>query len=276
MNRLVELIGKTAVAGVALALTAAAIPAAAAKPGPFKQTNIHFETNASACDMGIQMSFDTEGITDGEIENPYGQIVFSLRAIYGMENTSDVTELFQERVEPPIAELVTALGCEPSDDAITLTELLAAWPPGWYEFEGESGGEEFEGRAKLTHRVPAGPQINAPEDGAVVPDDSNLLISWEEVTEPILPFLGPVRIVGYHVVVAEIVDEPLPPGATKTVLDADLSATETTFLIPSQFLEPSRMYEFEVLATEKNGNETITEGGVFCTPPIEPEECEAP
>jgi hypothetical protein len=25
------------------------------------------------------------------------------------------------------------------------------------------------------------------------------------------------------------------------------------------------MYEFEVLATEKGGNQTITEGGVFCT-----------
>jgi len=60
------------------------------------------------------------------------------------------------------------------------------------------------------------------------------------------------------------------------VLDADLSATETTFLVPRQFLEPGRMYEFEVLATERYGNETITEGGVFCTPPITPDDCEAP
>ena len=37
---------------MALAVTAMT-PAMADQPVPFKQTNIHFETNASACDMGI-------------------------------------------------------------------------------------------------------------------------------------------------------------------------------------------------------------------------------
>ena len=60
---------KAAVMGVAL--VAAGTSAMAVLPGPFKQTNIHFETNASACDMGIQISFDTNGITRGEVENPY-------------------------------------------------------------------------------------------------------------------------------------------------------------------------------------------------------------
>ena len=279
MNRHTGIVGKTAVAGVGLVAAAAGAPATAAKhEEPFKQTNIHFETNASACDMGIQMSFDTEGITIGEIENPYGQDVFSLRAVFGMETTGDLTELFQERVEPPITELVNALDCEPEPgaEAISLSELLADWPAGWYEFDGTSRGQEFEGRAKLSHRVPAGPEIIAPEDGAVVSDDSNLLIRWEAVTEPILPFLGPVEIVGYHVVVAEVVEEPMPPGATKTEFDVDLSATETTLLLPKQFLEPNRMYEFEVLATEKGGNQTIAEGGVFCTQPIKPDQCAAP
>lgn len=266
---------KAVLAGVTL--TAAATLANAEKAEPFKQTNVHFETNASACDMGIQMSFDTDGITVGSVENPYGEVVFSTQAVFGLEGTGDLTEQFHERVEPPITDLVNALGCEePEDPAISLADLLGAWPAGWYEFEGESRGEEFEGKARLTHRVPAGPEIIAPEDGDVVPDDSHLLISWETVTEPILPFLGPIRIAGYHVVVAEVVDEPLPPGATKTQLDADLAATETTFLVPMQFLEPGRIYEFEVLATERYGNETITEGGVFCTPPIAPDDCEAP
>ena len=111
---------------------------------------------------------------------------------------------------------------------------------------------------------------------SILSDDSNLLIRWEAVTEPILPFLGPVEIVGYHVVVAEVVEEPMPLGATKTEFDVDLSATETTLLLPKQFLEPNRMYEFEVLATEKGGNQTIAEGGVFCTQPIKPDQCAAP
>ena len=49
-------------AGIALLVIAA--PATSAPPGPFKQTNIHFETNASGCDMGIQMSFDTSDVTE--------------------------------------------------------------------------------------------------------------------------------------------------------------------------------------------------------------------
>ena len=36
----------------------------------------------------------------------------------------------------------------------------------------ESGGVEFEGKAKLSHRIPAGPEITAPEDGDVVPHDA--------------------------------------------------------------------------------------------------------
>jgi hypothetical protein len=46
--------------------------------------------------------------------------------------------------------------------------------------------------------------------------------------------------------------------------------------VPKQFLEPNRIYEFEVLATEKNGNQTITEGGVFCTRPKTAASCVAP
>ncbi len=272
MNGHTSIACKAALAGVALAT----ISATAAEPGPFKQTNIHFETNASACDMGIQISFDTDGITEGEVESPYGQEVFTMLAMYGQESTGDITEVFQERVEPPIVELEQALGCEPSDDAITLTELLSNWPAGWYEFEGESGGTELEGRARLTHRVPAGPVITAPEDGDVVAHDANLLIRWNKATGPIVPYLGPVEVVGYHVVVVDVTDPALAPGKTKTSFNADLSKAETSFLVPKQYLEPGRIYEFEVLATERYGNQTITEGGVFCTRPIAVADCEAP
>jgi hypothetical protein len=262
---------------LASAALAAAIPALAAKPEPFKQTNIHFETNASACDMGIQMSFDTEGVTVGEVESPYDQVVFSYRAVHGAEPTGDITEMFQERVEPPITDLLDALDCEdPEGDPISLAELFGNWPAGRYEFEGESGGVEFEGVARLTHKIPAGPRITAPEDGAIVAHDANLTIRWNKVTKPLLPHLGPVEIVGYHVVVADVTNEELAPGKTKTVLDADLPKWESSFLVPKQFLVANRVYEFEVLATEKGGNQTITEGGVFCTQPRAAADCEAP
>jgi hypothetical protein len=274
MNRHSSIIGKAVAAGLVLA--AATAPAAAAQPVPFKQTNIHFETNASGCDMGIQLSFDTDGVTEVEVESPYGQEVFSMRGVLGQEQTHDLTELFHERVEPPITDLEQALGCEPSEDAISLTELLSNWPAGWYRFDGESGETEFEGKAQLTHRVPAGPQINTPEDGDVVAHDTNLVIRWNKVTSPILPYLGPIKIVGYHVVVVDITEPVLAPGKTKTSFNADLSKSETSFLVPKQYLEPNRIYEFEVLATEKYGNQTITEGGVFCTRPMAAADCVKP
>ena len=183
MKRNIGIIRKAVVAGVALA-AAATTPATAAKPEPFKLTNVHFETNASACDMGIQISFDTDGITEGSVEDPNEQVVYSFRAVDGMEGTHDQTEGFQERVEPPIIDLESALGCEPSDDAISLTELFTSWPAGTYEFEGQSGGVEFEGEAKLTHKIPAGPEITAPGDGDVVPHDAPLLIRWTESDWP--------------------------------------------------------------------------------------------
>ena len=108
------------VAVVALATIAPVATATAAQPGPFKFTNIHIETNASGCDMGIQILFDTDGITELSVEDPNDEVVFSSQTPAGMEDTHDQTEGFQERVEPPITELENALGCEPSLDAISL------------------------------------------------------------------------------------------------------------------------------------------------------------
>jgi hypothetical protein len=96
------------------------------------------------------------------------------------------------------------------------------------------------------------------------------------VTGPLLSGLGPVEIVGYHVLAVDVTVPVLPPGKLKTAFDADVSKNETSMLVPKQYLEPNRIYEFEVLATEKGGNQTITEGGVFCTPPITPANCELP
>jgi hypothetical protein len=266
-----------ATAGVASAAAAGA--AAAEGPEPFKITNIHFETNASACDMGIQMSFDTDGISEGSVKDPNGQVVFRFGAVGGPAVTHEVTEAFQERVEPQVIDLRRALGCErdAEEPQVWLTDLLAAWPEGRYLFAGQGEEANFEGYARLSHQVPAGPEIIRPEDGDVVPNGENLLIRWRQVTEPILPELGPVAIVGYHVVIADATKpEPLPPGKMPAQFDVDLPGGATSLLVPKQFLRSGRVYEFEVLATEKGGNQTITEGGVFCTTPIKPADCEKP
>jgi len=277
MKRRRTLLCRVSVAGIVLA--GAAGLASAGDAEPFKITNIHFEANSSACDMGIQMSFDTDGISEGWVNDPHGQVVQRFGAAGGSAVTHDVTEGFQERVEPQITDLIRALDCERDDEEpeIWLADLLASWPEGKYVFRGKSEDEEFRGFARLSHKVPAGPEILAPEDGDLVSSRQNLLIRWKKVTEPIMPELGPVEIVGYHVVIADASNpEPFPPGKTKSQFDADLPHWASSIIVPKQFLRPNRVYEFEVLATEKGGNQTITEGGVFCTPPIAEDECEAP
>jgi hypothetical protein len=260
-------------------VAAAATSASAAATEPFKITNIHFETNASACDMGIQMSFDTDGLSEGSVKDPNGQIVYQFGAVGGPQVTHDITEGFQERVEPQIIDLMRALGCERDQEEpeIWLTALLSAWPEGKYIFTGSSKDANWRGFASLSHKVPAGPEILAPGDGDVVPPDQNLPIRWKKVTDPIIPELGPVNVVGYHVVIADATNpEPFPPGKIPAQFDVDLPASATSLLVPKQFLRSSRIYEFEVLATEAGGNQTIAEGGVFCTQPIRPADCNKP
>jgi len=232
-----------------------AMPAQAAR---FKVTNIHFETNSSACDMGIQIGFDTEGITTGAVQDPNGHRIYSLSSAGGMTAIGGQTEGFLEGVEPQITELMLALGCAPSNEegVSSLANLFAAWPAGDYIFTGQ-GKKAYEGQDRLTHHIPAGPKTIAPANGAVLPV-AQVVIKWKPVTGPILPSLGPVNIVGYHVIVYESGGEVVPQ------LDVDLPPTETSLKVPTQFLKLNTSYQFEILATEESGNQTITEG-FFCT-----------
>src|SRR5439155_6384925 len=97
---------------------------------PFKVTNVHFETNASACDMGPQIGFDADGITDGAIQDPNGHKIYGFQSAGGMKVTGGQAEGFLEGIEPQITELVAALGCPPSTEegVSTLAELFTAWP----------------------------------------------------------------------------------------------------------------------------------------------------
>ena len=245
---------------------------AAPPPEPFKVANIHFETNASACDMGIQILFDTDGITQGSVKSPNGPAIYQFRSKGGMRKLGGQTEGFLEGIEPQITELLDALGCEPSDEegVMSLDDLFEAFPSGEYTLFGKGPDAAFESHVTLSHAIPAGAKITAPDSGTGnVNPDTSLLIDWNPVTQPILPALGPVAIVGYHVVVVEADGEALPQ------LDVDLPSNETDVTVPEQYLKPNKVYQFEVLATEQSGNQTISEGH-FCTAPISTADCELP
>ena len=131
-------------AGMAPATTVQAADAARTPAEPFKVANIHFETNASACDMGIQIIFDTDGITKGLVKDPNGRRIYSFQSAGGMKAIGGQTEGFLEGVEPQITELLAALGCEPSDEEeeISLDDLFEAFPAGDYTFKGTTQGSK--------------------------------------------------------------------------------------------------------------------------------------
>ena len=76
-------------------------------------------------DMGIQIIFDTGGITDGFATSPKGQVVYQFRSKGGMKAIGGQTEGFLEGIEPQITELLSALGCDRSseEEEISIDEL---------------------------------------------------------------------------------------------------------------------------------------------------------
>jgi len=70
---------------------------------------------------------------------------------------------------------------------------------------------------------------------------------------------GPVRITGYEVIITkEVADDP--HGFSRPTYDVHVPATQNKLGVPMEFLEPNTVYELEVLALERSGNQTISVG----------------
>jgi len=153
VDRLLGRRGDVASRGLAMLLAGtvaacAMAPEALAGPKeeePFKLARVYFETNGSACDMGIQILFDTEGIKTAKFIYPNGRVIHEVRAREGMLDIGGQTEGFLEVVEPVIEELVCGSEvygeeghCDPDEedwaDAITMDDILEMFPPGEYDF----------------------------------------------------------------------------------------------------------------------------------------------
>jgi hypothetical protein len=227
---------------------------------PFSEVSIIIETNATDCDVGLQLFFDGEPWQHVKIEDPKSRTILSVRALWPLAGFG-LTEQFNETNEPVMAELVQGfpeLECDQPE--FTLEQFFKLFPEGIYEYEGKTvDGHELEGEATLAHVIPAPPEIVAPleEDGPQ--DPKNTVIRWERVDEPILPGLGrgpsdEVEIVGFQVIVEREDPQPL------VVFTVELPADATRVRVPSRFLEPAASYKFEVLQIDVSGNQTIAEG----------------
>jgi hypothetical protein len=215
-------------------------------PIPLKEAKLNIEHNATDHDTGFQGFIDSEGWKRLDVTGPDG-VVLTFRG-RGELGKLGLTELFFETVEP-------------ANDDVPIEEVLAKLPAGSYTIagpsmeDGESAGKT-EGVALLTHDIPAGPELLSPAADAVVPT-TGVVASWGAVTKTITG--DDVTIIAYQLIVEKDVP-PHPHMIGKLGLSMYLPASVTSIAIPDGFLEPATAYDWEVLAIEESGNQTLSSG----------------
>jgi hypothetical protein len=239
---------------LALSLPAVLLSAAAVHAGsgataapPLKDAKLNIEHNATDRDTGFQGFIDSEGWRRLDVRGPGGRIL-AFEA-HGSLAKLGVTELFFETVEPENAKVPVA-------------DMLSKLPEGKYTIAGptqESGKSlgRTSGTAWLTHDIPAGPKLVSPAEGAKVPIHG-VVARWRPVTKTITG--EPVKIIAYQLIV-EKSGAPHPhmigkPGS----LSMYLPPSVTSITVPNGFLEPRTAYQWEVLAIERSGNQTLSSG----------------
>ena len=213
-------------------------------PIPLKEAKLNIEHNATDHDTGFQGFIDSEGWEELTVVGPDG-VVLELEAV-GKLRRLGMTELFFETVEPANAD-------------VPIDNVLSALPEGNYRIFGPAvgpGGAVTVGTALLTHRIPKGPVLVSPPDGATVAT-GELLMKWRPVTRTITG--DPIQIISYQLIV-EKVEDPHPHMIGKRGLSMYLPASVTEINLPIGFLERSTDYAWEVLAIEPSGNQTLSSG----------------
>jgi hypothetical protein len=220
--------------------------AAAAEVIPLKEAKLNIEHNATDEDTGFQGFIDSEGWDRLTMTGPDGEVLnFQTR---GEMRDLGLTELFFESVEPENAD-------------VPIDELLETLPEGEYTISGTAieDGEiigRTSGTALLTHDIPAGPELLSPAEDATV-QIHHVVMSWGEVDETIDG--DPVTIIAYQLIIEKDA-EPDPHMIGKFGLSMYLPPGVTSIEVPDGFLEPDTDYDWEVLAIEESGNQTLSSG----------------
>lgn len=202
-----------------------------------EDARLKFEINATDGDGGVQVFVDAEEWRSMSIFDPGGHRIFSTET-EGRLARFGGSELFLESGEPPFSEL-------------PLADLLKQWPAGVYRFHGTgSDGQVFRGSARLTHRLPAGPELVSPVEGSAPQEPRDTLMRWRRVPAP-----SGSRIIGYQVLVERETERKALPVVT---LDVMMPPTATRLRVPPGFLRPHTEYSWEVLAIERTGNQTLS------------------
>ena len=211
-----------------------------------KDAKLNIEHNATDKDTGFQGFIDSEGWRRLDVRGPGGPVLsFEGR---GALARLGLTELFFETVEPENAD-------------VPIEQMLAKLPEGNYTIAGpsqENGRRagRTSGKAWLTHDIPDGPQLVSPAEGAAVPV-RGVVARWRRVSKTITG--DPVRIIAYQLIIEKDV-EPHRHMIGKLGLSMYLPRSVTSIAIPNGFLQPRTAYNWEVLAIERSGNQTLSSG----------------
>jgi hypothetical protein len=203
-----------------------------------KDARLKFEINATDGDGGIQVFIDADSWKQMSIYDPAGRRVFT-SATEGRMAKQGGTELFLESAEPPFTKL-------------PIEKLLQRFPAGIYRFRGTSlDGKVYIGSAHLSHDLPDGPKLVSPLEGKGKQDPNRTVLRWKRVAPP-----NGSPIIGYQVLVVQP-ETGLKALPTMT-LDVMMPPSATTLRVPAGFLRPGIEYEWEVLAIERGGNQTLS------------------
>jgi hypothetical protein len=230
-----------AAVAAALALTFAAPTARADdddRPAiPLKDARLKIEFNATDRDAGVQLFVDAEPWKSLAVHDPRGRLIFQSTA-RGVMARQGGTELFLESGEPSL-------------DEVSLETFLKRFPQGSYRIvaKGTDGVKQV-GSARFTHNIPAGPALLSPPADAVV-SPNNLVVQWQPV-----PAVNGSPIIAYQVLVVQ--PNSGLPALPKLTLDVMMPPTATSLAVPPGFLQPDTAYEWEVLAIEAGGNQTLS------------------
>jgi hypothetical protein len=220
--------------------------ASSAEVIPLKDAKLNIEHNATDKDTGFQGFVDSEGWQRLDVRGPDGRVLTFKGS--GSLGKLGLTEVFFETVEPANAD-------------VPIEQMLAKLPEGNYRIEGpamENGvsAGRTAGTAWLTHDIPAGPKLVSPAEGATVPV-RGVVARWKPVSKTITG--EPVKISAYQLIIEKDV-EPHPHMIGKLGLSVYLPRTVTSIAVPDGFLEHRTAYNWEVLAIERSGNQTLSSG----------------
>jgi hypothetical protein len=224
--------------------TTRALAAAGPADVPLKDAKLNIEHNATDRDTGFQGFVDSEGWQRLNVTGPGGEVL----EFEGLGTLGELgmTELFFETVEPLNAD-------------VPIKDMLAKLPAGNYDISGpaiENGKSmgQTSGTALLTHKIPRGPKLLAPEEDARVPV-RGVVADWKPVRKTITG--ERVRIIAYQLIIEKDV-EPHRHMIGKFGLSMYLPRSVTHMRVPNGFLQRDTAYDWEVLAIERSGNQTLS------------------